>query len=197
MKRHVRPATGGDLFPPPSSSTRREMSQEVGAPGYHADEGAAYIERLPDEMLLRIFSFVPCVDRLAALQRVSRRWCAIALDACLANQACLLSASSSLSKSHEPSKKKPCLTRIDVCPRAARMGHLDCLERAHQLGLPWDEWTCAMAALGGHLQCLAFVREAGCAWDGSTLLFAGREGHRACLDYARHNGCPARGLATF
>jgi hypothetical protein len=40
---------------------------------------------------------------------------------------------------------------------AARKGHLECLEYAHENGCEWDEETCVFAALNRHLECLKYA----------------------------------------
>ena len=136
---------------------------------------------LPAELYVRIFSFVPCIDRLAAVALVCRRWSVLALDHRLHPPACLARG----------------VSRADVCPQAAKSGHRHCLQRAHEGGFPWDEWTCAAAALNGHLECLAYAHANGCPWDGGTCASAALNGHLECLAYAHANGCPWRGLATY
>ena len=54
--------------------------------------------------------------------------------------------------------------RVDVLV-AARGGHLEVLQWAHENGCPWNEWTCTEAAKGGHLEVLQWAHQNGCPWN--------------------------------
>ena len=72
---------------------------------------------------------------------------------------------------------------------AAKNGHLDCLQYAHENGCEWDEWTCTYAAKNGHLDCLVYAHDNGCRWDEWACIYAAEYGHLDCLEYAHINGC--------
>jgi hypothetical protein len=59
------------------------------------------------------------------------------------------------------------------CDAAARIGHVFCLERAHNhFGVMWNEDTCYYAATRGKLDCLIYLHENGCPWDNMTCIGA-------------------------
>ena len=77
-----------------------------------------------------------------------------------------------------------------VCREAAKAGHLEILEWAHEHDCPWDNGTCWEAAVGGHFECLTYAHEHGCPWDKGTCWEAAVRGHLECLTYAHEHGCP-------
>ena len=77
-----------------------------------------------------------------------------------------------------------------TCTFAAMIGHLDCLQYAHEHGCEWDERVCTYAAKNGHLDCLTYAREHGCPWSDTTCVSAAQHGHLDCLQYAHEHGCP-------
>jgi uncharacterized protein YabN with tetrapyrrole methylase and pyrophosphatase domain len=48
--------------------------------------------------------------------------------------------------------------------------------------------TCYFAAKGGHLEVLQWAHENGCPWDKDTCLHAVKNGHLDILQYLRANG---------
>ncbi|AGO85200.1 Ankyrin repeat domain containing protein [Pandoravirus salinus] len=126
---------------------------------------------LPNELLVTIFSFLPCVVAGMAPRAVDKRWRRILDDI-------------------HPSKRQPCVSGVDLrnastwCKAAAAAGHLACLRHAHRAGHIWGRATCAAAAANGHKDCLVYARENGCNWDRRTCIEAAKNGHLACLDYA-------------
>ncbi|AVK76632.1 Ankyrin repeat domain containing protein [Pandoravirus neocaledonia] len=126
---------------------------------------------LPDELLVSIFSFLPCVVAGKAPRAVDKRWRRILDDT-------------------HPSKRPPCVSGVDLrntsmwCKTAAAAGHLSCLRHAHEAGHIWGRATCAAAAANGHKDCLVYARENGCNWDRRTCIEAAKNGHLDCLDYA-------------
>ncbi|AGO85705.1 F-box domain containing protein [Pandoravirus salinus] len=157
---------------------------------------------LPDEIILCILGFLPCVVVRFSAGAVSRQWRRVAADAALAT----------------------CLTEFDnttsgVCDCAAEKGHLACLMYARAIGCPWSKDTLCYAALGGCLDCLTYAHLAGapcydeqvcwsaaeggslacltyardvikCTWDEGTIDLAARNGHLHILVYAEENDCP-------
>ena len=77
-----------------------------------------------------------------------------------------------------------------ICEASAAGGHIECLQYAHSLGLPWDYTTCKAAAAGGHLECLQYAHSNGCPWNSETCNVAAAGGHLECLQYAHSNKCP-------
>ncbi|BCU03220.1 ankyrin repeat domain containing protein [Pandoravirus japonicus] len=191
----------------------RAKKQRIGL----RDDGDA-LAALPDEMVARIFSHIPCVDLAARVRLVSRRCMTIADDvAALGRGASCLGSS-------------PPDNRDRMIDRAAAAGHVACLQRAvgrgevalartfraaaagghlvalaHLARVPtrlpalfalphgaptWDEASCSAAAAHGHLDCLVFLRGRGCPWDAWTIAAAECGGHEACAAYARAHGCP-------
>jgi len=84
---------------------------------------------------------------------------------------------------------------------AARYGHLDVMEWAHEQGYSavWtqrydhDWWgscrICQKAAEYGQLLALQWLRKNGCDWNDGTCYYAAGNGHLSCLQWARKNGC--------
>ena len=83
-----------------------------------------------------------------------------------------------------------CFKTYDPCYYAAKNGHLECLQYAHENRCPWDKNTCYMAAKNGHLECLQYAHENRCPWDKNTCYMAAYYGQLECLRYAHENGCP-------
>jgi hypothetical protein len=77
-----------------------------------------------------------------------------------------------------------------VCMYLAHKSDFGSLRRAHELGWPWNEWTCSELALQGRLNMLMWARENGCPWDSETMLAAARGGHLPTLIWAFENGAP-------
>ena len=77
-----------------------------------------------------------------------------------------------------------------TCWLAAKDGHLEWLQCAHDNGYPWDQQTCWIAAKNGHLHCLQYAHETGCPWNQQTCHDAARHDQFECLIYALENGCP-------
>jgi hypothetical protein len=51
------------------------------------------------------------------------------------------------------------------------------LQRARELGCPWDAETCACAAQSGQLTLLHWARANGCPWSEETTMMAAYEGN--------------------
>ncbi|AJF97611.1 ankyrin repeat protein [Pandoravirus inopinatum] len=79
-----------------------------------------FIDVLPDELLLIVFSFVPCVERRRALSLVCSRWHGIALD-----------APSTTLCAHKH-RYFPKMNAYDAARGALQAGHLLCLQWAYQ-----------------------------------------------------------------
>lgn len=77
---------------------------------------------------------------------------------------------------------------------AARGGYLDVVKFFHQIGCPWDNFTCEAAAENGHLDILKYAHENGCDWTNnrrsanSVCCKAAKGGHLECLKYFHQNG---------
>ena len=80
--------------------------------------------------------------------------------------------------------------RARACAYAARGGHVEALEWARAMGMPWDRETCKAAARSGRLDVLRWLRRNGCPWDEWTCVYAERAGHAHVARWARENGCP-------
>jgi len=76
-----------------------------------------------------------------------------------------------------------------TCAMAAKNGHLELLKWARANQCPWDAWTCAYAAMNGHLELLKWARANQCPWDEWTCALAATNGHLELLKWARSNGC--------
>ena len=73
------------------------------------------------------------------------------------------------------------------------MGHLVCIQYAHEHGCHWDEDNLfAYAAKNGHLNCLQYAHDHGCPWNEYTCEIAAVHGNLNCLQYAHEHGCPYR-----
>lgn len=71
---------------------------------------------------------------------------------------------------------------------AAGVGHLPCLQFAHDSGCPWHPETTCGATINGHLSCLQYVVEnACCLWDPDTTYVAAKYNRLACLQYIYEN----------
>lgn len=77
-----------------------------------------------------------------------------------------------------------------VCYTAASKGHLHCLKKAHEAGLPWTKLVCNIAAEKGNLTCLEYAHHQGCVWGDTTAGKAAVYGHLKCLQFAVEHGCP-------
>jgi hypothetical protein len=82
------------------------------------------------------------------------------------------------------------------CVVAAEMGHLQCLQYAHEHGGPMPELTCAFAAFNGHLQCLQYAYEHGAPFPQFTCAIAACSGQLQCLKYAHEHGAPLPSINT-
>lgn len=78
------------------------------------------ISALPDELLLIVFSFVPCVEKRRTLSLVCSRWREVALDASLGTLC-----------AHKH-RYFPKMTAYDAARGAARAGHLLCLRWVYE-----------------------------------------------------------------
>lgn len=108
------------------------------------------------------------------------------------------------------------LNNTESCERAAKGGHLPCLQWLRAHNFPWDSKTCSEAAAGAHwetlrwalengcecdketcagaarhsLQMLQWLREEkGCEWDSQTCASAAAAGKLEILQWAREKGC--------
>jgi hypothetical protein len=72
----------------------------------------------------------------------------------------------------------------------AKNGHLEVVKYLREIGVSWDENTCAGAANGGHLELLKWARVNQCPWNELTCTEAACSGHLALLKWARANRCP-------
>ena len=86
-----------------------------------------------------------------------------------------------------------------VAAIAAKEGHLDCLQYAHENGAVIDVFTCLEAAKGGSVECLKYAHENvegaefyfgidGESLDESVRLEAAQHGHLDCLKFIHENG---------
>ena len=106
----------------------------------------------------------------------------------------------------------------NICTIAAGNGHLDCLQYAHNEGVPLQPRTVAAAAWRYNgLECLKYVHqqglplvgdlfddcvqnddiemmkylhEQGCQWNEHVFRVAAQEGSVECVKYMHENGCP-------
>jgi hypothetical protein len=130
----------------------------------------AHINDLPDELLVMVFSFLPCSVAGLAARIVNGRWRRVLGDTRSAN-------------------KTPCVSGADLgntttwSRAAAAAGHLLCLRHAHESGHVWGRGTSTAAAAGGHLDCLRYAVDNGCNWNRKASYAAARNGHVDCLDY--------------
>ena len=83
-----------------------------------------------------------------------------------------------------------CTQNANTCWRAAEGGHLEVLQWLRANGCPWDEDTCSSAAEGGQLEILQWAHANGCLWDEKTCTVAAERGHLDVLQWVRANGCP-------
>jgi hypothetical protein len=210
---------GADLeFGRPTSAPKRRRVGRSGDgcsglnwPEHARDNSACVFDDLPNEVLAEIVARLTCADIWVRLRCVSRRLCAVVMDA--VERGRLLCLGSTLP------------TSIDrLIDRAAECGHVACVGRYIVLGQKplartfcaaaagghidvlarladeikdkdegvhtWDEATCSAAARNGHIDCLVFARSRGCPWDGWALIAAHDYDQVACADYAHANGCP-------
>jgi hypothetical protein len=171
------------------------------------DDAAAAWERLPDEIVVHIMSFVPCAVLCARAVLVCRRWAGL-----IAGGACRTCVGPA--HAQEP---------LDPCAWAAAASHSHCIEWAIRSGCPstcealeaalWSRagnedrrmdviarlveadagrtpHACRIAAGAGNLVALAYLRNHGYTWDKSVCAAAAAEGRLDCLRYAHENGCP-------
>jgi hypothetical protein len=80
---------------------------------------------------------------------------------------------------HELSKVK----RECVCEAAARGGHLDCLQCAHEHGYPIPKNASEIATIGGNVMCLQYIHEHGCHIFATCIKLATERNHADCLRY--------------
>jgi len=78
----------------------------------------------------------------------------------------------------------------EVCIYAAQMGHLSCLQYAHESGAPWDARTTLGAASTGQLHCLHYLYAQGCPWGAETYIAATSKGFTECAQFVADRGCP-------
>jgi hypothetical protein len=78
----------------------------------------------------------------------------------------------------------------ETCANAAAHGHLELLKWARTNQCPWNVKTCAEAAAGGHLELLKWARTNQCPWNVKTCTYAAMNGHLKLLKWARANQCP-------
>jgi len=78
----------------------------------------------------------------------------------------------------------------ETCAAAAEGGHLELLKWARLNQCPWNSWTCTNAAAGGQLELLKWARVNQCPWDEMTCTHAAASGHLELLKWARVNQCP-------
>lgn len=76
-----------------------------------------------------------------------------------------------------------------VCYTAASKGHLHCLKKAHEAGLPWTKLVCNIAAEKGNLTCLEYAHQQGCLLGDTTVQNAAIYGHLKCLHFAVEHKC--------
>ncbi|AJF97079.1 ankyrin repeat protein [Pandoravirus inopinatum] len=105
---------------------------------------------LPDEVLVAIFSRLPCVVLRQTVRAVCTHWAAVSGD-----RAVLVNATNCFDGDRGGLYK-----RGRWCDAAAGAGHPQCLAYARQRGCPCDAETCAAAASGGRMEMLAHLRNA-------------------------------------
>ena len=69
-------------------------------------------------------------------------------------------------------------------------GHMEIVKYLRQLGISWDEDTCAHAAVSGYLELLKWARLKKCPWNEDTCSLAALNEHLELLKWARANQCP-------
>ncbi len=77
-----------------------------------------------------------------------------------------------------------------TCFYAAKFDNLACLQYANEKDFPWDKNVCDVASQHGNLECLKYAYENGCPWDGCTMLRSAWFFNLGCRLYALRNGCP-------
>ena len=82
----------------------------------------------------------------------------------------------------------PSLIKVNLTFVAAKSGHVDCLQYAHELGCPWNFNVINFAAYYGHLDCLQYAYKNGCPLDTWSVNHAVMHGHMDCLAYLLQNG---------
>ena len=82
---------------------------------------------------------------------------------------------------------------------ASTLGHLECLQRAHERhhGGPFDLHVITNAAYGGHLPCLKYAHEHGAPLNFHVAVPAANNGHLECLKYCHENGVPWDAMITY
>jgi hypothetical protein len=81
--------------------------------------------------------------------------------------------------------------RTATCQTLARIGRLEVLVWAREIGCPWDEDVCARAAEAGNLEVLKWAREHDCPWHAVSMCdIAASAGHLDVLQWVREHGCP-------
>ena len=69
-------------------------------------------------------------------------------------------------------------------------GHMEIVKYLRQLGISWDEDTCAHAAVSGYLELLKWARLKKCPWNEDTCSLTALNEHLELLKWARANQCP-------
>ena len=77
-----------------------------------------------------------------------------------------------------------------TCAEAARGGHFELLQWAHENGCPWGKKTCEAAADNGQLEVLKWLRANGCAWDDWLCTLAAMGGRLKILKWAIEKRVP-------
>jgi hypothetical protein len=111
--------------------------------GTGADDGAP-IDRLPDEVLVLAFSFLPCLELRRAVSAACRRWRAIVQDERTV-RSCI-----------RGSRRK-----FRICAAAARAGHARCLADAMARGRRWGPKAIKAAVVHGHPHIVRMFIETG------------------------------------
>lgn len=75
-----------------------------------------------------------------------------------------------------------------VCTLAAKKGHMEALQYAHEHGATWNKLTSSAAAMNGDVTMLQYLYEHGCPIPNNVLLQAAP--HIDCVEYIlNHIGC--------
>lgn len=140
--------------------------------------------------------------RLDILQSLHEHGCALTLKTCVAAATYKFSDCLTYAITHGAPVDATVCTAVATLPNYShrtdnlrRIPHpaLQVMERAHELGCPWDERTCAAAASlpDSQIGLLQFLHEHGCPWDASTTTAAAiRAKRQHILTYAVEHGCP-------
>lgn len=79
-----------------------------------------------------------------------------------------------------------------VCYKAARHGHIDCLQAVRRLGFRMNTNALTKALIYGHAECVDYMLQDGCGTENMkhTYSLAVRDGHLECVQTLLEHGVP-------